>query len=288
MVIQTISKGYRVIKKLSGSDQVEAYLCRDDQVVSDDRYLVMGLTGPALSRKIVPYFMELSSQGESRDLLDCFIQKGSLWLVFRYYEYSGLRERMEGEFLLEERLEASKSLMERIVSQNLPLYLQYEILSPDHVVVSDASEVYFNYLLMEPEFLEACRMADVQLNLARCFEVLFAPELEEEVSQELKAFIDGLGEKNYSSYGAIFRDYRVLYEILIQKKDQGQLKSKGLLWRMWEHLKVWLKSLKKVLYAAVIVGLMGLLIYLYLKPEAVPASRVEFQQIGTLEIQETK
>ena len=43
MVIQTISKTYKVIRTLSGSSQTEAYLCRDNQTVLDERYLVQGL-----------------------------------------------------------------------------------------------------------------------------------------------------------------------------------------------------------------------------------------------------
>lgn len=286
MVIQTISKRYQVIKKLSGSDQIEAYLCRSDQKPSDDRFLVMGLNGDALSRKILPYFMEFSSRADNGDFLDCFIQKGSMWLVFRYYEYPCLRERMEGEFLLEERLEASRTMMEWIVAHNLPYYLQYEALNPDNVVVSDASEVYFNYLLTEPEFLTACRMEDVQQNLAACLEILFAPELEEEVSAELSVFLKGLREKEYTGYSGIYRDYRKLYELLVRHKDEGRLKSRGWLLRMWERLKGFLKRLRKVFYWAVILGLMGFLIYLYLKPEAMPASRIEYNQIGVLKIQE--
>lgn len=286
MVIQTISKQYRVIKKLSGSDQIEAYLCRSGDPLSNDRFLVMGLTGDALSKKIVPYFMEFSSRQDRGDFLDCFIQRGSLWLVFRYYEYPLLKERMEGEFLLEERLEASKTMMEWIVAHNLPHYLQYEALNPDNVTVSDASEVYFNYLLTEPEFLTACRMEDVQQNLAACFESLFAPELEEEVSAELSSFIKDLKEKEYAGYGGIFKDYRRLYEILIQHKEEGRLKSRGWLIRMWEKLKGFFARIRRILYWAVIVGLMGLLIYLYIKPEAMPASRVEYNQIGVLKIRE--
>ena len=195
MVIQTISKRYRVIRKLEGSPLTESYLCSDDQGSGRERFLVMGLTGDTLSRKIIPYFMELSRQKQAGDFLEGFISRGCLWLVFRYYDYPSLPERLEGEFLLDERLEAARSLMDRILAQALPVYIQYEALRPDNVTVSDASEVYFNYLLHEPEYMELCGMQDVQLNLADCMETLFSRELEEDLSEELKAFIAGLREK---------------------------------------------------------------------------------------------
>ena len=50
MVIQTISKRYRVIRKLEGSPLTESYLCSDDQGSGRERFLVIGLTGDTLSR----------------------------------------------------------------------------------------------------------------------------------------------------------------------------------------------------------------------------------------------
>lgn len=286
MVIQTISKGYRVIKKLSESDQTQAYLCQEDQKNSKERYLVVGLTGRTFSKKIVPYFMELSSKKEKGDFLGCFTNKGGLWLVFRYYEYPRLSERMKEEFLPEERLEASRSMVERMVTCNLPHYLQYEGLNPDNVVVSDSLEVYFNFLLREPEFLGSCRITDVQQNLAACLEILFQPELEEKACGELEDFIGGLLEKEYTGYMGIYRDYRRLYDVLKERMAQGSLKGKGWLVNLWEALKGFLKGLRKVLYRVVIIGLIGLLIYQYFRPEPMPKSRVEFSRIGTLTIRQ--
>lgn len=284
MVIQTISKRYRVIRKLEGSPLTESYLCSDDQGSGRERFLVMGLTGDTLSRKIIPYFMELSRQKQAGDFLEGFISRGCLWLVFRYYDYPSLPERLEGEFLLDERLEAARSLMDRILAQALPVYIQYEALRSDNVTVSDASEVYFNYLLHEPEYMELCGMQDVQLNLADCMETLFSRELEEDLSEELKAFIAGLREKEYTSYAAVYRDFRELYEALAACRSEGRLKPRGWLVRMWERIKKLAARMKKLLYAAVIVLLLCVLFYTYLKPEEIPAGSVEFNQIGTLQV----
>lgn len=285
MVIQTLSKNYRVIRTLSGSRQTEAYLCRDDQTLSDERYMVQGLTGPELSRKIVPYFMELSSRSETSDFLDCFTSRGSLWLVFRYFEYPTLDVKMGEPFLQAERLEASRTLMERMLAQNLPYYLMYEALEPDNLVVSDTCELFYNYLLMEPERLESCGIEEVCGRLADCFEKLFAPELEEEISDELEEFIGSLRNYAYSGYLAIYRDYRKLYDILLKQQSEGQLKPKGWLVRLWEKFKLLLKKMKTILYVALIIGLVGYLIYLYVKPKDMPVSRIEFNQIGTLILQ---
>lgn len=284
MVIQTISKTYRVIRTLSGSSRTEAYLCRDNQTVSDERYLLQGLTGSGLSRKIVPYFMELSSRREAGDFLDCFTNRGSLWLVFCYFNYKTLDEKMEEPFLLAERLEASRTLMERMVAQNLPFYLQYEALNLDNLTVSDTCEVFYNYLLREPELLNGCGMDEVCVRLAEFFERLFAVELEEEMSGEMKTFVSGLREKRYPGYIAVYRDYRALYDVIAMQQSEGLLRPKGWLLRMWEKFKLFLKKLWRFLYVALIIGLVAYLIYLYVKPKDMPASRIEFNQIGTLNL----
>lgn len=285
MEIQTLARSYKVIRNLSdSSSQVEAYLCREAGKSSKEKYLILGLTGRNFSKRIVPYFMELSKKWKEGDFLDCFISKGGLRLVFQYHEYPNLRERLEQEFLLEERLEASRTMMERLVTWNLPYYLQYEGLNPDNVVVSQTSEIYFNFLLKEPEFMGSCKFTDVQERLADCFEILFAPELEEEACTLLTDFVTGLLEKEYTGYMGIYRDYRTLYQTLAELKDAGKLKGEDWLIKIWKSLKRFVRSIQKLLYWAVIAALAGILVWQILRPEEIPDSRVEFEQIGTLRI----
>lgn len=286
MEIQTITKVYKVIRKLSENDDVEAYLCKEAHKVSKERYLILGLMGQNFSKKFVPYFMELSKKWQEGDFIDCFASKGGLRLVFSYHEYPSVQERMEQEFLLEERLEASRTMMERIVTWNLPCYLQYEGLNLDNVVISSALEVYFNFLLQEPELIESCRFMDMQERLADCLELLFAPELKEGICEQLTDFITELSQREYNGYMGIYRDYRVVYQALAQLKDSGKLKGESWLIKMWEALKKFGTKLYKILYWAVIAALVGLVIWQCLKPEKLPSSRVEFEQIGSLKLRD--
>ena len=43
------------------------------------------------------------------DFLDCFIKNGSLWLVFPYFAYTPLAEKMKEPFLQSERLESQQN-----------------------------------------------------------------------------------------------------------------------------------------------------------------------------------
>lgn len=284
MVIQTISKRYKVIQTLLAGKELEAYLCRDADTAGEERFLILGLTGDGLSKNMIPYFMELSRKREASDFLDCFIKNGSLWLVFPYFAYTPLAEKMKEPFLQSERLEASRTLMERILSQNLPWYLQYEALAMDNLTVSDTCEVYCNYLLRETQLFETCHLENVCSRLADIFKVLFSWELEEQTSRELELFIKGLRECSYGSYTEIYRDYKALYEILVKLQSEGQLKPRGWLLRMWERFKVFLKKLKRILSIALLVGLVGFLLYVCIKPADLPAGRLEFDKIGTLEL----
>ena len=118
--------------------------------------------------------------------------------------------------------------MERILSQNLPWYLQYEALAMDNLTVSDTCEVYCNYLLRETQLFETCHLENVCSRLADIFKVLFSWELEEQTSRELELFIKGLRECSYGSYTEIYRDYKALYEILVKLQSERPVKTQGM------------------------------------------------------------
>ncbi|MFR5601856.1 MAG: hypothetical protein ACLTKI_05630 [Lachnospiraceae bacterium] len=288
MVIQTISKQYKIIQTLVAGKELEAYLCVDESKADDGQFLLLGLTGSGLSKNMVPYFLELSSRKEKGDFLDCFTSKGNLWLVFAHHSYTPLLEKMKEPFLQSERLEASKSLMEKMLAQNLPYYLQYEALDFDNLSVSQSCEVYFNYLLKKPELFEFCRLEDVCGRLAGVFGELFSWELEEETSKELVSFIQDLNEKSFHSYTEVYREYTKLYEQLVKLQQEGSLKPKGWLVRLWERLKRLLKRLWQLLYIALLIGLVVFLIYTCVKPADLPAGRVEFDRIGTLDLKNSE
>lgn len=286
MVIRTISQRYQVIRRLFGSNQVKGYVCQEEKDPSKKRYLLVKVIKPGLSKRMLPYFMELNDRQDKGDFLNYFISKRSLWIVFRYYEHSLLHDKMRSNIRLKERLEVSRTMMEQILIQDLPYYLQYEALNPKNTVISDVPEVHFNFLLIDTEMLEKCDMTDVQKRLADSMEILFEPELKIDAIPQLKHFVKGLQEKDYSEYSQIYRDYRRLYEFLAPIADEELPEKKSLLLRPWEHFKKNVNVLKRVLYMAVIVALVGMIVYAFVKPETMSDNKVQFNQIGTLRIQQ--
>lgn len=286
MVIQTISQGYRVIRRLYDSDQVKGYVCLEQGDLSKTLFLLVELNDPMLSKKMIPYFMELNTRENKGDFINCFVNGGSLWLIFRYYRYPFLYSKAKDDLRLKERLEASRTMVEQILIQNLPFYLQYEALNPRNIVVSDVPEVHFNFLLSEPDLLDECSLLDVQKRLASCLKALFAPELEKETVPELANFIMELQEKDYTGYSEIYRDYRKLYGLMDSVEEAEQPYSKNILLRIWKGLKGLYNVLKKVLYAAVLLVLVGMIIYIIVKPETTSDHTTQFNRIGTLDIRQ--
>ena len=177
-------------------------------------------------------------------------------------------------------------MAEQVLIQNLPCYLQYEALNPKNIVVSDVSEVHFNFLLLNTEKFGKCNLADVQMRLAESMKVLFKPELKKDAMPKLKDFVEGLQEKDYLSYSQIFGDYRRLYEFMVPLADEALPDKGSLLLRLWEQFKRCSNVLKRVLYTTVIAVLIGMIIYIIIKPETVSNDKVQFDQIGTLKIQQ--
>ena len=67
----------------------------------------------------------------------------------------------------------------------------------------------------------------------------------------------------------------VVERLLAACRSEGRLKPSGWLVRMWERIKKLAARMKKLLYAAVIVLLLCVLFYTYLKPEEIPAGRFQ-------------
>lgn len=297
MVIRTMKENYSVIKTLEGSSKLRAYLCCREEKPQEETFLVMAPNGQELSRKFLIYFMDLAQSRSAVDFVECFTKEGVVWVVFRYYggtpfeevfaeEYNSSRAGNGCAELPEERLCVGRSLMEQLFAQKLLPYLQYEATDLRNITVDESLCVHVNYLLYEPDLLEDDLFPLVLERLAICLQRLFAEELEDEVSKELYDYINMLRQNAFSEGTAVYRAYRRLEEQLRQDAAEGKLKPKGWLVRMWQKLIRVLEGFVKLLYAALLAGLLGLLIYVCIMPETAPEERNMVQSIGTLKITE--
>lgn len=284
MVIRTIRETYRVICTLKGSQGMNAYLCLREGSCDEEKFLVMGAKNRELSEGMLRYFMDLFYEQSIPDFEDCFVKEGILWVVFRYFFGVPFLEKQRNKNPIEERMNMARELVEQILTQHLPLYLQYESCNPANLVVSEKWGVRVNFLLFEPEKMKEDVFPLVQKRMAEYFQMLFAEELEGEAFRELNVFVERLQGADFPEGIGLYRAYRRLEEQLKSAKAEGKFIKKGYLTRLWRKVFRWSKDIFLFWYWVLIGGLLGLLIFVCIVPETAPKERNFFQSIGTLEI----
>lgn len=285
MIIQTLDKAYEVIKKFEENQGRAVYLCQRTRDKERRLYLVTAFAGNALPREHVIFFMELSLSRKIVDLEESFLKNEVLYLVFVYRQDEQLMDALnEGRLSVMERLEISRSLMEQIVSKNLPDYLLYEALSGRNVRVAEDGRVSFNYFMDSPELLGRNLYPDVLNRLYDWLNQLFSQELDGGKAEPLEAFMEEMENQEYHSYVEIYRKYRTVYEWMVKQAGTDGLKPDTFLLKLWKCLKKALKWLHYFLYGAVLAGMLAYLIYSVRKPEEGTGS-MPFGQIGAVTIE---
>lgn len=286
MVIQTLDKAYEVIKKIEENQGKAVYLCHRAGDEEGQLYLVTAFASDALSREHMIFFMELSLSKKIEDFEESFLKNEVLYLVFVYHQDESLMDALVEERLsIMERLEISRSLVEQLVSKNLPDYLLYEALSERNVRVAADGSVSFHYFMDNPECLGTDLYPNVVDRLCDWLNQLFLQELDGKAADPLEIFLEELQNGKYHSYVEIYRQYRMVYEWMEKQARTDGLEPDTFLIKLWKHMKKAVKWLRYLLYAAVLIATAAYLIYSIRKPEEGKGS-MPFGQIGEITLNE--
>lgn len=285
MVIQTIDKCYEVVLSLEETSQMSFFVCREHSQKGD--FLVAAIHDEELSHMAIPFFMEMEHKQESDDFVEFFLKGRILHLVFHWRPFVPLTQRLDTEEVtVSQRLEMCRSLMEHILAQNLPSYLQYEALRTDNLTVSESEEIYPNYILREMESMDFVHSIHVYDRLAQAIRLLFGESLRryEQADEDKEEFLNQLENGSYENMASAYRDYLKLDQKLRAAVKAGAEKQTGCLFGLWEIIKKFGKLLFRVFRLAVIAVLLIYLIYTLISPEKSKGDPIRFDQIGSVTI----
>lgn len=289
MLIQTLKRDFIVLRMLKSTRDLDIAVCRDLLEQNGQKYLVITLKNPDLIYRTLPFFTELKQSTSFQDFRECFAQDGQFYMVFSYYDKPLLAEKYpSGSYALTERLEIGKSLLSRMVLQNMPPSLQYEALQQRNLLLDDALQVWFNYQLEEIPAYPSLTGARVQVELARIFRELMSREIATKVSEELLDFLDRLDAGTFEKYLDIYQAYDKVYVLLTTLQETGEIEPKSFLFRLWERIKGLMKYVKPVLAGIVLVTALGYLMYTFIYPPKTAGASgapVFIEKIGTVEIE---
>ena len=284
MLIQTLNRRFEVILVLRTGNDGDVLVCRDLWEDMPRDYLLIAVKNPDLVCRCAPFFTRQASNRKFKDLVECFSRDGLFYAVFAYYDKPLLKDKFAGElYFLNERLEIGKSLLARVVLQDMPPCILYEALQERNLLLDDALQVYFNYILEEIPYYGAISLDRAQIELGRIFRQLLRREIDTQVMEELRFFIEKLEQCAFADYMAIYEAYDVLYDRLKEMEEVGELNPKNFLFRSWEWLKKIFGYLRPVLAGVVLATALGFLIYTIANPVVRPgAGATVIETIGTV------
>ena len=267
MLIQTLNRRFAVIMVRSTGKDADILICRDLWEQRIREYLLVAVKNPDLIYRFAPFFTQQAENFAFKDFVECFSKDGQFYIVFAYYEKPLFKEKFSEEFyFLSERLEIGKSLLSRMVLQNMPPGIQYEALQERNLLLDNALQIYFNYALEEIPSYGLFTMGRVQKELGRIFRILLRQEIATQVVDEVRIFVEDLEQCRFADYLEIYEAYDRLYDLLKELQEIGEINPKSFLFRCWERIKKMARYLKPVLAGVVLVTALGFLIYTIANP----------------------
>ena len=284
MLIQTLSRRFSVIHVRSSTNDADVLVCRDLWEENDREYLIVALKNPDLIYRSAPFFTAQTGNRAFKDFVECFSRDGLFYIVFAYYAKPLFTDRFNEEiYFLSERLDIGKSLLSRILLQNMPPCILYEALQDRNLLLDDALRVYFNYALEDIASYNLFSIDRVQMELGRIFRILLRQEVATLVTEDIQAFIGDLESCAFADYMEIYEAYDRLYDMLKELLEVGEINPKSFLFRCWDWIKNLFRLLKPVLAGVVLVTALGYLIYSLANPVVRPGGApAAIETIGTV------
>lgn len=284
MRIQTLNRSYEVLQKMEDGQKYEIIIARDPDRPENGKCLLVVLKTEKDIHRFIPFCAEQKQNLPLEDFLDYFPKDGFLYLVFRYRECRTWEGRIREGMTRKERLQAGRSLLQRIVILHLPYYLQMEVLSGNNLLIDDSGTVYFNYILQEPDRVDTVREEEVWIRLLNRLKEIFAPELEDRCCPPLEELMNRIGRGEYRNILALLRDYEEAAAQLEKMEEENALRPRKFGFRLWEKIKGLLRYVKYVLLAAVLGAMLWYLVYTIRHPSYQSGEALDCKSIGTLEI----
>ena len=279
MIIRTFEHNYPVIGVKENTDLYDVYICRD----TDGRGLcrIMSIKERRLFPELVNWLAATVHGNAFTDYREHFIYNDCLCIVMKYSQGLILGAKLSTESVpLKERLELGRKLLEKAVLQDIPDYFLAKSFVPEQIIISSDLSVSFNYPIDD---IITDRNQDGKKNIEEILRLIFAPELERKVPDELVAFFKKLPDLISQRLIDLYSEYYLLMS-KIENYDEFSEQPKTKWYKIWEKIKKVFSVLKKIVIILLILASIAYLIYTIIDPWKNTNSNGHFKTIGTVEI----
>lgn len=268
-------------------NRLDVLIARDEKHPEKGKCMLVVLKQDADIHKFLPFLAAQQENAPCDDFLGYFPREGRLYIVFRFYDYMTLSERLSSDTGFEERVMIAGNILRRIVILNLPTYLQYEVLGEGNILAGKNGDIRFSYGFHELDRFDSITERDVIERLTGVLKKIFPEELEKHSCPPLEQFFERIEKEKFPGIAAVLREYDITARAALTLQEAGKIRPKSFGFRLWEKIKKLVRGLKYLLLALVIGALVGYLVYTIRYPSKKAEEAMNYKAIGTLTIGET-
>lgn len=268
-------------------NRLDVLIARDEKHPEKGKCMLVVLKQDADIHKFLPFLAAQQENAPYDDFLGYFPREGRLYIVFRFYDYMTLSERLSSDTGFEERVMIAGNILRRIVILNLPTYLQYEVLGEGNILAGKNGDIRFSYGFHELDRFDSITDRDVIERLTGVLKKIFPEELEKHSCPPLEQFFERIEKEKFPGIAAVLREYDITARAALTLQEAGKIRPKSFGFRLWEKIKKLVRGLKYLLLALVIGALAGYLVYTIRYPSKKAEEAMNYKAIGTLTIGET-
>lgn len=280
MVLESVSRQYRVLRQLRRGDGFQSYLCS----YSGKEWVAVWFES-TWTESLFPYFEELEESQRFQDLADIFSWREGLVIVLacRTMDHT-LKDAWEKEedISYEEKLRLAGDILTGLCIGDLPLGIAVDLLKTGNAGVCTDGVPGFFYDLHTPGEYPSCTMRQLIEIWCQGMERLFLYQIQMGQGKELEAFFQKLRETPPDSVLALYQLFLPVRASLEEQIAQGKFHYEGRGVQIWKMVKKGVAILKKVIVAAV---LLGAIVFLFFQLwQNTDLEQPAFQSIGTVEL----
>ena len=287
MRIQTLNSDYEILRMAESGERLDVLIARDEKHPEKGKCMLVVLKQDSDIHKFLPFLAAQQENAPYDDFLGYFPREGRLYIVFRFYDFMTLSERLSSDTGFEERVMIAGNILRRIVILNLPTYLQYEVLGEGNILAEKNGDIRFSYGFHELDRFDSITDRDVIERLTGVLKKIFPEELEKHSCPPLEQFFERIEKEKFPGIAAVLREYDITARAALTLQEAGKIRPKSFGFRLWEKIKKLVRGLKYLLLALVIGALVGYLVYTIRYPSKKAEEAMNYKAIGTLTIGET-
>ncbi len=285
MIIKTLERTYNVLQMLPSGRTASCFVCsRDD---SEGLYVVDELKDRSVISSSVDFLTGLKGRTSFTDFEECFFSQESMYVVFKYREGKSLLNSLNLENVsLRERLAMVRAILEKLLLQDMPVYLIWDAMDEGQIFFAAGMEAVFRYNLSDIDHYREKDFKAVIERFSAILELIFHQEIQDKSLPILGEFMEKLKDGECADLPALFALWDSFQKRVEALPEMERIKPRTWPFRLWDAIVRLFPIFRRIL--AVVLLIVAFIFLFFTIRQAMDSGgpNHQFDKIGDLDIRE--